>query len=157
MWSSFIVVYSRLHGFSHPAEITTRSDLLPGPPEMKHVPRTLIALVSLSISLAISSPSWGKNITHLSVLGGFPGGSGVQSLLAVQEMEMRVQPQGREAALEEERAPAPASLPGKPHGQAGYVRGVAQSRTPEEAPQQPRGVNSSQRSTLQAGGRGTAV
>lgn len=27
MWSSFIVVYSRLHGFSHSAEITTKSDL----------------------------------------------------------------------------------------------------------------------------------
>lgn len=127
MWSSFIVVYSRLHGFSHPAEITTRSDLLPGPPAMKQVPCTLIALVSLCIPLAISSPSGGKNITHLSVLRGFPGGSGVKSLLAVQEMEVRVQPQGREAAPEEEMAPAPASLPGKPHGQAGHIRKLVSS------------------------------
>ena len=99
----------------------------------------------------------GKEYNPSLSLGGLPRRLGGKESLAVQEMEMRVQPQGREAALEEERAPAPASLPGKPHGQAGYVRGVAQSRTPEKAPQQPRGVNSSERSTLQAGGRGTAV
>ena len=79
MWSSFIAVYSRLHGFPHSAEITTRSALLPGPPGMKHAHRSLIMLVNLSISLAISLPSWEKNITHLSVLRGFPGGSAVES------------------------------------------------------------------------------
>ena len=50
---------------------------------------------------------------------GFPSGSTVKNLLAMQEaQEMQVRSLGREDALEEEMANTPVFLPGKFHGQS---------------------------------------
>ena len=53
---------------------------------------------------------------------GFPGGSMVQTLPAMQKpQEMRVRSLGWEDALEESMDPTPVFLPGKSHGQRSLV------------------------------------